>query len=528
MKKRFVLHPYLAGLFPILFLFAQNARQMHVTEILLPAAVITVVVFLLTTGLNLALRNTNKSGLIVTIFLVPFFSYGHLLNFARWLGLEFHQFSDRANERVLWTLGGILLVAVFLVVRSRGTLPRLTSLLNTLTVVLVAAQVAVGGYVLASRSAVVVERTEISPGAGAAGPLRDIYYIVVDGYARRDVLKEVFDYDNSDFLAHLRQAGFYVADSSHSNYPQTLLSLSASLNLNYIDQLADFEAGSGDRMPLAKLFQNNAVFQFLRRQGYKIVSFATGYNLTEIKKADYVLSPVLNFTQFQNLVLLTTPLPYWLHKVKSPYDLERDRICFDLEKLRRLTVAPSPFFVFAHILAPHPPFLFDENGEPYAREREFNHADGNHYTIHGGTVEEYISGYRNQIHVVTNLLQQALDEIIANATGPAPIIIVQADHGSGAMLDWNSARTTYLKERLSILNAYYLPGVDSLPLYPAITPVNSFRVVFNEYFGTAFDLLPDRTFYAPWNFPFQYEDVTDKVDLPFERQPEPVTDSATE
>ena len=397
-----------------------------------------------------------------------------------------------------------------------------------LAMVLVAAQVVVGGYVLVRRSSVAVERTEISPGPDSPGGLRDIYYIIVDGYARQDVLKEILDYDKSEFLAHHRQAGFYVADSSHSNYPQTLLSLTTSLNLNYLDQLADFEAGSGDRMPLAELFQNNAVLQFLRQQGYKIVSFATGYNLTEIKNADYILSPILNFTQFQNLVLLTTPLPYWLHKVKSPYDLERDRIRFDLEKLSRLTVAPSPFFVFAHILAPHPPFLFDENGGPYAREREFNHADGSHYTMHGGTVEEYISGYRNQIHVVTSLLQQTLDEIIAGSTGFPPIIIVQADHGSGVMLDWNSSRTTYLKERLAILNAYYLPGVDSLPLYPAITPVNSFRVVFNEYFGTAFDLLPDKMFYAPWNFPFQYDDVTDIVDLPFEQQPEQAADSTIE
>ena len=96
------------------------------------------------------------------------------------------------------------------------------------------------------------------------------------------------------------------------------------------------------------------------------------------------------------------------------------------------------------------------------------------------------------------------------------------------MLDWNSSRTTYLKERLAILNAYYLPGVDSLPLYPAITPVNSFRVVFNEYFGTAFDLLPDKMFYAPWNFPFQYDDVTDIVDLPFQQQPEQAADSTIE
>ncbi len=47
---------------------------------------------------------------------------------------------------------------------------------------------------------------------------------------------------------------------------------------------------------------------------------------------------------------------------------------------------------------------------------------------------------------------------------------------------------------MSILNAYYLPGFDQSKLYKSVSPVNSFRLVFNHYFGTKYPLLEDETF----------------------------------
>ena len=47
-----------------------------------------------------------------------------------------------------------------------------------------------------------------------------------------------------------------------------------------------------------------------------------------------------------------------------------------------------------------------------------------------------------------------------------------------------------------ILNAYYLPGYDG-DLYATISPVNSFRLVFNSYFGGEYDMLEDVSYYSP-------------------------------
>ena len=72
---------------------------------------------------------------------------------------------------------------------------------------------------------------------------------------------------------------------------------------------------------------------------------------------------------------------------------------------------------------------------------------------------------------------------------------------------------TYLKARMRILNAFLLPGVDASnsPVYDSITPVNNFRVVFNHYLGTKFEILPDRNFYAPADMYTKFKKVTDLV-----------------
>ena len=105
-----------------------------------------------------------------------------------------------------------------------------------------------------------------------------------------------------------------------------------------------------------------------------------------------------------------------------------------------------------------------------------------------------------------------IDKILANSPEP-PVIILQSDHGSGSRLDTESIEKSDLHERMSILNAYYLPGHTGpdVGLYQTITPVNSFRVVFNTYLGAKLPLLPDRNYFSTWPAPFRFIDVTTQV-----------------
>ena len=68
-----------------------------------------------------------------------------------------------------------------------------------------------------------------------------------------------------------------------------------------------------------------------------------------------------------------------------------------------------------------------------------------------------------------------------------------------------------LKQKFGILNAFYLPEVDNDILYPTITPVNTFRVVFNLYFDADFELLPDENYATNYRNINSFIGVTDKI-----------------
>jgi hypothetical protein len=105
---------------------------------------------------------------------------------------------------------------------------------------------------------------------------------------------------------------------------------------------------------------------------------------------------------------------------------------------------------------------------------------------------------------------EMIDEILTRSIRP-PIIILQSDHGPGSMLDWEDPGKTNMRERLSILNAYYLPGEAKKLLYDSITPVNTFRLIFNYLFNTNVEILNDKSYFATWDHPYKFIDVTKEV-----------------
>jgi hypothetical protein len=64
---------------------------------------------------------------------------------------------------------------------------------------------------------------------------------------------------------------------------------------------------------------------------------------------------------------------------------------------------------------------------------------------------------------------------------------------------------------MPILNAYYFPEQKYNQLYPGISPVNTFRVIFSEIFGQDLPLLPDSSFYSTWDRHYKLVNVTDQV-----------------
>ncbi|NIW34896.1 hypothetical protein GWM83_05010, partial [Candidatus Bathyarchaeota archaeon] len=98
-------------------------------------------------------------------------------------------------------------------------------------------------------------------------------------------------------------------------------------------------------------------------------------------------------------------------------------------------------------------------------------------------------------------------------------MILQSDHGPGSPLDEENPTAPHLGDKLAILNAYYLPEQDFTGLYKEITPVNTFRLIFNRYFGTELELLEDKSYYSTRRSPYLLVDVTDKIRSGKDSQP---------
>ena len=512
MMTRPYLHSYLFALFPILFLYSKNVGETRLSELLWPLAVILAVVVLVASLLSLIVQNREKVYLAITVFLILFFSYGQLLAVFAGTDLSMGEGSLLSNKVLLPLWLALSTVVIFLIARTRRSLLRLTTFFNAVALVLVVTQLVVGCYAYTTRQTVTVRETGNSEIVTAAEDLPDIYYIVLDGYGRHDVLREMYEYDNSNFLNSLRSKGFFVVDSSLSNYCATDQSLTATLNLDYLHNLGSFDPNSSDRMPLAELFADNAVCRFLKARGYGIGVFTTGLYLTRLSEADLYFTSGLTLSEFQNSVINMTPVAYLLRFVKSQYDMHRDRIHYVIDKLPQTHELRSPKFVLAHIMAPHPPFVFGPLGQARDRDRAFTFGDGSHYYEQGGNREEYIAGYAGQAAYLSAQVEQLVEEMLRASRKP-PIIIIQGDHGPGSGLNWQNAGKTNLQERFSNLNALYLPGCDYSRLSRSMTPVNSFRVILNRYFGTVFEMLPNHNYFTARTRPYLFIEVTDYLAL---------------
>lgn len=360
------------------------------------------------------------------------------------------------------------------------------------------------------------------------GELPDIYYIILDQYTRADVFQEKYGFDNSSFIKELEQLGFYIADKSTSNYHSTLLSISSSLNMDYINWLQEiYSPDTNSNEPFGELIRDNLVFNILTESGYQLVAFKSGVYRTEFRDADKFIQSRIKpsdlstlgwpLNPFENLylesslarILFDTRLitkETEIKPIEIGYELHRIEILHTFSNLDDIVKEDGNFIVFAHILAPHAPFVFGPNGEKLEHDEPYSLSPVG-YTIGD---EKFIKMYIDQTKYLNTLVLNAIQNILANSKTP-PIIIIQGDHGNAGYAQKKDIPNINMKERHAILNAYYFPGGETDLLYPTISPVNTFRVVFNTFFGGEYELLSDRNYFNPSQRQFDYVDVTDRV-----------------
>ena len=513
------IHPLLFAAYPALFLYAHNIDQVPPGAVVVPLALLLITAAGLWALLRLALRTWTKGGLILSMGLVVFFSYGHLYEAIEPVRIELAGLVLGPNKAILGLSVLALAPLVCVCVKSHGDLHNGTRIANTVAVVLMVMPVAkIGAHAVSAAfgrhdgptpaPSVVIDTT-------AGGQKPDIYYIIVDAYARADVLRDVYGFDNTPFIDFLISRGFYVADQSRSNYAQTFLSLASTLNLRYFDDIEQIVNPQWKhRKPIIDLLHANVTFPLLERQGYALAAFSSGFYATEITGGDRYLCPQWTLDEFSNELLSSTPLGSLLGEfgIVDQYEVHRRRVLYMLDRLPDAPLPDRPTFVFAHIASPHAPFVFGPDGQRRNRDLPFEYTDGDHLVRDGRyTHRQYTREYADQVRFLNKRLREVIDAILARRDRPA-VIVLQADHGPRSMLKWEDVEGSNMTECMSILNAYYAPGHASIPWYPSITPVNTFRLLFNHYFGTTYERLPDRSFYSSARYPYKFIDVTRRMD----------------
>jgi len=518
MKKLVVVHPFLFAVFPILFLYSHNIERTAITHFVAPAVISALSALSAWFLLSFAYKDKQKAGLLVSLSVLLFFSYGHPRDAVGDFAFSIRGAIFGADELLVFV--GILLVflVAYLLAKSGKNFSVLTKALNVAAAFLIwISLMGIGSYALTTGPAGHQhewpgDTMEASVDWDKPDRFPDIYYIILDGYAREDILEELYRYDNGEFLDYLKGRGFCVARKSKSNYCQTALSLASSLNLQYLQGLTNrIHAKSRNTSLLRNLIRDSEIVRFLRRCGYEFAAFSSGYSFTEMSKADIYMSPSRALSESQNLLINRTPLRPLLAKLplKSQFDLHRDRLLYIFDELPRVGKTDSPVFVFAHIMAPHPPFVFGEEGEPMRCDGEFSYGDGSHYTKERSR-DEYKRDYVRQLAFINKKTKETIDRILEVSAVP-PVIVLQSDHGPGSMLEWDDPQGSNLEERMSILNAYHLPDDGHELLYDEITPVNTFRIICNHYFGTSHELLGDESYFSNYQYPFIFINVTDRT-----------------
>lgn len=496
--RQVIVYPCLFAIYPLLNLYVTNVHLLERSAVVKPLLLILGATLVLYLVANRVLKASTSAGILTTAIAVALLYYGVFYDVVGTVGTIGATVQRHEYLLPAWVI--LFVLVGTLAVRKRAASAQVNAYLNFLSAALIGA-VLVPGVMSLVRGTTSdlspAQAASISPQSPTQGrslnarieleALPDVYYIILDGYGRADVLLDYYDFDNSAFINSLTSKGFYVVSESRSNYPHTFMSLASSLNMDYLD--VSLIEGSSNKERIGAMLPwvgNNYVIREFNNRGYTTINFASGWEATEHNELADINFKFSAINQFNTLFLYTTIL----RPVAPDYSQNERRMIVlgTFDKLKEIPEIKGPTFAFAHVYIPHPPFIFDRKGNfsKYGEE------------------ELYLpwrpkEAYTDQVYFTNHLVEDFLDSILAQSEKP-PIIIIQGDHGSDS--SWLRSR-----ERLPILNAYYLPAGGEEYLYPTITPVNSFRLIFDLYLGTDFGLLEDKSFLSAYSATFDLCEV---------------------
>ena len=524
-KNQKIFHPFLVAVFPILIIYSQNIGRIDFENLILPITLMLIFSVGLYYILKIILKNPFKAGLIVTIILILVFSYGHVYYLLNDVSID--GFDIGRNIYLIPVFGLMLGISIFFAVKAKRVFDNATSILNVVSVV----------FVIIALSNVFLVAVEITSCDQCSNQelfyeTRDfsnyfephkfsilenqerpnIYYLILDEYARNDALLEYHNFTNDKFTEFLENTGFHIAKNSFSNYPLSAQSIPATMNMNYINFLED-EIGTEVRnyeplLGIHGLYPNNMVIKNFIEMDYKIITFNTfALHQYENQLADETFchrDKLLLDNKLVDVLARTSIFGYYIERWAEA-ELRQVALCAFENFGNSGKVFDKPVFVWAHIMLPHPPWIFGPNGEEIIPGKPLLLTDNPDFRDSGW--EPKIQ-YLQQVLFVNKKTIETVENILEHDKNS--IILIQGDHGTA----WGEGVTSdpseeFVWQRLSNFDAIYFPDEEKrVQLNDNRTLVNTFRTVFNSYFGSDYEILDDKMYWGSNDKPYNFEEVT--------------------
>jgi hypothetical protein len=475
-RRSYLFYPLAFAIYPVLSLYASNLAKTHLGDTVyahLFGVALCVMVWLVSL---LVTRSWEKASVGAGLGLLLFYSYNHV---SVLLGINESLLRDRHLVSVCILIFG---AGLYLLRRHASSPRKLTSVLNIVGGVLIIfplfriATFSVMGKGESDRlmHAAIERCTNMDTIRATRVESRpDIYYFIVDAYSRADVLRDVYGYDNTHFIENLEKRGFVVNHEARSNYALTEQSLPSALNLTYLpipDGIRSLKA----TFPLMK---RNRLFSFLKAIGYTTITYPTAM-VTDFSDADLYPGGGIEFmNEFFTMYYASTPIPSLLRGV-TDFSFRRKRTDDVFRHVVTIPDMPQPTVTFAHVSTPHQPYMYGRT-------------------------------YHEELDSLNRTLVAMIDTILARSSQP-PIVVIQGDHGHRKLTiaDGEVSKRS-LKDAMGVLNAYYLPDGGSSMMYQGVTPVNTWRLVLDYYFGANLGPLEDRVFFSWVHNEYTLTEVTD-------------------
>ena len=496
------IHVFLFALFPLLLIFADNVKEIPLDDIFLPA----VISLLITSVIWAILRSVlggRKSALIVSIFLVAWIIISQIRVFV--INVEYDILQIFGSNKLLIPLFFIVTIPVTIYIIKRNISKENISIVNVISIVVFGFLIfQVANYDSADTNEynVIKEKMRVPIIQSDVEDKPDVYFILLDAYSGDITLDRDYGFDNSKFKNGLRDRGFFVQEPSYSNYPNTEAALPSILNMMYLDSINETVGkDSDDKKILIELRDGNNVMDIFNENNYHLTYIFGGATASPSDDTKFEIicgRGSLNMNEdLQRSIVQTYFSVTFLRTMLFDDFRHHDIQCALNEVLNFEKKNESPQYLHIHMYLPHPPLIYDSDGKRVQDTFSYNRFDP---SLRDAYLEQTI--YTNKITI------DMIDSI--QKRDDSAVIIVMSDHGGRLGINWENPTEMDYNRAFNNLSALYFPGhEDEIP--EGITPVNAFRVFFNAYFNTDYEILEDRQMWYVSERPYDQIDVTEKL-----------------